>query len=416
MQNNKQSNVKYALAAFLSVLVFVILYKYSLNQLKSDVLNDLTEHTLHAQNMYLSNLWEAWLKRPYLLWHLCVKGCIKFLEMPVTEASAFVCAASAVFTYFVSFFLLDRTASRLAQRDTGIAAACVAAMLSLVQPLYVYWFNSYQYEGQFSINPIFNPTHMAVKPLGLLCFMFAVDLIRCYKGEEKLYFPGICSSRWLYMLFAAVLLLSAFAKPTFMYMLLPAGALYLLVDWILTILHKGKGRKELWGFCWRMTLASVPALVYLAFEYAAFYFWGGTNSDAHIAIYPFLTAWHIYSPNVPKSLILSMAFPLWIVLTNWKYFLYSVEGRFSVIGYIVGTLEFSFIVETGYKLSHLNFAWPMLSGMLLIWVVSAACLIYQSFSCGGGRWNRITVIVGWLFLSIHLFSGLYYINPYMYII
>lgn len=199
-------------------------------------------------------------------------------------------------------------------------------------------------------------------------------------------------------------------------MLLPAGALYLLTEWILSLLHKKNTYKELWGFFWRILLASTPALVYLFFEYAAFYLWDGTESDAHVAIYPFLTAWHIYSPDVPTSLLLSMAFPFWMVLTNWKYFLYSVEGRLSAIGYAVGTLEFSFIVETGSKLSHLNFAWPMMSGMLLIWVISAACLLHRTASNKGGRWNRIVIIVGWMLLSIHMFSGLYFINPNMYII
>ncbi|MDE6516809.1 MAG: hypothetical protein K2L18_03035, partial [Acetatifactor sp.] len=391
-------------------------YKYSLNLLGTEGLNDLVEHTVHAQNIYRNSVWDSWLQRPYLFWHLCVKGCIKFLAMPVKEASAFTCATFSAFNYFVSFYLLDCTASRLAGCDAGMVSSCAAGMLGLVQPMYVYWFNVYQYEGQFSINPLFNPTHMAVKPLGLLCFMLAVDLIRCYKGMGKFYFPGACSTKWLYALFGAILLLSAFAKPTFMYMLLPAGAVYLLVELALIMVHKGKGYGELWRFVWRMTVACIPALVYLAFEYIAFYFWGGTNSDAHVAIYPFLTAWHIYSPNVPKSLILSMSFPFWMVLANWKYFLHSVEGKLSVIGYIVGTLEFSFFVETGFKLSHLNFAWPMLSGMLLLWVTSAACLIRWTVSDKTGRWNRVVVIVGWLLLSIHLFSGLYYINPYMYII
>lgn len=139
--------------------------------------------------------------------------------------------------------------------------------------------------------------------------MLACDLIRCYKGEEKVYFKYIRSSGGLYILFGAMLLLSAFTKPTFMYMLLPAGVVYLLMELIPAVTHKGKDYKTLWRFAWKMAVASAPALVYLAFEYIAFYIWGGTNEDAHVAIYPFLTAWHIYSPSVPKSLLLSMAFP-----------------------------------------------------------------------------------------------------------
>lgn len=415
-QTEKQNNKKYALTAFLAIIIFVIIYKYSLNELPEDELTDLVSHTRYAQDIYLDRLWNSWLHIPYLFWHLCVKSCIKFLEMPVIEAAAFTCAVFAAGTCYVTFYLLDRTASRLVNRDAGMVAACAAGMLGLVQPMYVYWFNAYQYEGQFSINPIFNPTHMAVKPFGLLCFMLAIDLIRCYKGEDALYFPGIRSPKWLYPLFSAALLLSAFTKPTFMYMLLPAGAVYLLFELFFNIRSKEKDFKKLWGFTWRMLLASAPSLLYLGFEYAAFYLWGGTSEDARVTIYPFLTAWRLYSPNIPRSLRLSMAFPFWMVLTNWKYFLRSVEGRLSIIGYVVGTLEFSFFVEEGIRLSHLNFAWPMLSGMLLLWVISAACLVSLTISEKTGKWNRIVVSVGWLLLSVHLFSGLYYINPFMYII
>lgn len=411
-----KNSKKYALAAFLAIIIFVILYKYSLNQLRVEGINDLKEHTLHAQNIYMNGLKEAWLKRPYLFWHLCVKGCIKFLAMPVEEAAAFCCAGFAVLNYFITFYLLNCTASKVLGCDTGMVSACAAGALGLVQPMYVYWFNSYQYEGQFSINPIFNPTHMAVKPIGLLCFMIGIDLIRSYKEEDSLYFSNRFSSKWLYVFFSVALFLSTFTKPTFMYMLLPAGALYLLVELVVTWKRKDGGYKKVWGIMWRMACAAIPSLLYLLLEYAAFYFWGGTNSDAHVAIYPFLTAWHIYSPNVPKSIILSMAFPFWILLTNWKYFLHSVEGKLSVIGYLVGILEFSFIVETGFKLSHLNFAWPMISGMLLLWVISAARLVYLTVAAKSGIWNKITVTVGWLLLSIHLFSGLYYINPYAYIL
>lgn len=111
-----------------------------------------------------------------------------------------------------------------------------------------------------------------------------------------------------------------------------------------------------------------------------------------------------------------MAFPIWMCITNWKYFLQSVEGRLSVICYLVGVLEFSFLVETGVKFSHLNFAWCLMSGMLVFWVVSGIRLVTITISSKPSKWNNIAVSFGWILLSIYLFSGLYYINPYMYII
>ncbi|MCM1190082.1 MAG: hypothetical protein NC541_12395 [bacterium] len=415
-ENRKQNNAKYALAAFWATLIFVILYKYVLNDLETDM-SDLIWHTEHAGNIYMDRLLESWLRCPYLLWHLCVKSCIKFLGMPINEAAAFVYSDFALLNYFLTFYLLDRTVFKLTDRDAGFLATCVPAILMLVQPMYVRWFNGQQYFGQFSMNPIHNPTQMAVKPFGLLCFMLAVDLIRSYKKEEALYFPGIRSRKWLYVIFSANLFLSALVKPTFLFMLLPAGVLYLLTELAAGLWKKEKNYKGIWDFTWKMALASVPALLYLALVYVAFYHWGGIDRyETHVAVYPFLTVWHLYSPDVPTSLILSMSFPFWMVLTNWKYFLRSVEGRISVIGYAVGTLEFSFIVETGYRLSQANFVWPMLSGMLLLWVTGAAYLVHLTLSPESGKWRRTVIVVGWLLLFVHLFSGLYYISPNTYII
>lgn len=412
----QRNQIKYAAAALMAVLVFVIMYKYTLNMLNIDGLNDLWEHTLHAENIYLDRLLPAWLKRPYLFWHLCVKGCIKFFKMPVEAASACTHGFFAGCNCLVTFFLLDRTGERLTGKDIGVPAALMSGILGLVQPLYVPWFNAFQYEGQFSINPIFNPTHMAVKPFGLICFMLAVDLILAYQGKEKLYFVNCRKNLWLYTAFSVFLLFSAFTKPTFFYMLLPAGAVYLLIDLGFALKKKDGSAKKVWGFMWRIACASIPALLYLLLEYAAFYFWGGTNEDASLAIYPFLTAWHIYSPDVPRSLRLSMAFPIWMVVTNLKYFFQSEEGRLSFLGYAVGTTEFCFVVETGDKLGHLNFSWPMMSGMLLLWVICGARLIALTMNPAVHKRNTVVVLGGWILLLLHLFSGLYYVNPNAYLI
>lgn len=415
--NMKQKNqVKYALAAFFAVLTFVIFYKYNLNTLRVDGYADLKDHTALAESIYLDRFWQAWLQRPYIFWHLCVKGFIKFFSFPTNDAAACACACFAAFTYYVTFWILDKVSEAVTKKESSFLSTTVSLMLSFVTPLYIPWVNAYHYEGQFSINPIFNPTHMAVKPFGLLAFAVAIDLILRYKGKETILFTGEKTKKLLYVLFGFFLFMSTITKPTFMYMLLPAGVIYVLIELIIRLVHRDGSWKKTWNFMWKLACACIPSLIYLILEYSAFYFWGGTNADAKIAIYPLFTAWHIYSPNVPASVLMAMSFPIWMVITNPKYFIQSVEGRLSFIAYAVGTLEFSLFVETGDKLGHLNFSWPMMSGMLLLWVIAGSRLIQLTSSEDDSLKNRIIVSVGWILLSIHLFSGLYYINPYQYII
>lgn len=274
INGEKKSQTEYALAAFLSVLIFVIIYKFSLNQLVCEEFTDLKWHTQHATDIFTDKMWIVWLKVPYLMWHLSVSALIKFAEMPEVEAAACAQGFYAGLTYWVTFYLLDKTISKTLKRNMGIPVAFVSAMLGLVMPLYVYWFNSEQYVGQFSINPIFNPTHMTVKPFGLICFMLAVDLILLNKGKESLYFDGLRKDRQLFILFSVFLLVSAFAKPTFMYMLLPAGAGYLMIDLFSALKRRDGSWKKVWRFMWQIGCASVPAILYLFIEYAAFYLWG----------------------------------------------------------------------------------------------------------------------------------------------
>lgn len=416
MNDRKQTQTKLAITVFLGTVIFVIVYKYTLTALSVEGINDIKEHTWTAESIYLDRFWEAWLQRPYLFWHLCVKGFVKFFQMPIEAATSCTCACFAALNYGITVFILNRISFRETKHEGKIIPAVIAAILSVVMPLYMYWFNQNQYVGQFSINTFGNPTHSAVKPFGLLVFIFAVDLILVGKEKEPLFCTGIKIRKWLYALFSIALFLSTFTKPTFMYMLLPAGAVYLLSDFMVALRHKNGSWKKMWSLMWKMAAACIPSIIYLLIEYAAFYVWGGTNADSKVAIYPFLTAWRLCTPNVFKSILLAMMLPIFMIIVDCKYFIGSVEGRLSMIGYAVGTLEFAFFVETGSKLEHFNFAWPMMSGMLLLWVIGAAKLGERTCRMITDRKNNFIVIVGWILLTIYMFSGFYALSPYQYLL
>lgn len=412
----RQNRVKYAVAAALATILFVIIYKYSLNEFRSATVVDLQEHLWQARDIYLDRWKDIWIERPYMLWHICVKAGAKYLKMPLEEAGAMVQAGFGVLNLLITFFAIDRIVEKVSGNSTGVTAAVASGMLGFAMPMYLRWFNTYHYEGQYAINAFFNPTHQAAKPFGLLAFLFAVDLILLYCGKETVFCRGERSKKLLYVLFGLTLFVSAFAKPTFMFMLLPAGVIYLCIDMGGALLKKDGSWKKVWGFMWRIGCASIPAVVYLLISYAAFYLWGGTNEDSHVAVYPMFTVWRIFSPNIFKSWVFSMTFPIWMMINSPKYFVKSVEGRLALIGYFVGTLEYAFLVETGSKLEYCSFAWEMTSGMLLVWVVAAAKLIMLTYDTEQSPWRNIVVLVGWGLLTLHCLNGFYYINPFVYII
>lgn len=160
------------MAAVLSVVVFVILYKYALNEFKEDDIVDLREHLWQAGDIYLTNIADIWVKKPYMLWHICVKAGVKYLKMPLEEAGAFVHGGFCALNCLITFFAVDRLAERFTKGASGVTAAVVSGMLSFSMPLYMKWFNTYHYEGQYAINAFFNPPIMRQSPLD--CWHFSL--------------------------------------------------------------------------------------------------------------------------------------------------------------------------------------------------------------------------------------------------
>ena len=115
-ENQNQNRVKYAVAAVLSVVVFVILYKYALNEINEDDIVDLREHLWQAGDIYLTNIADIWVKKPYMLWHICVKAGVKYLKMPLEEAGAFVHGGFCALNCLITFFAVDRLAERFTCR------------------------------------------------------------------------------------------------------------------------------------------------------------------------------------------------------------------------------------------------------------------------------------------------------------
>ena len=246
VEKRTTQNSKYIVVAFMSVILFVITYKYTLNLVKFNGINDMREHMWHAESIYSNNFFEKWLERPYFLWHILVKASALYLGMPMIEATSFVCGVMSAFTCLVTFFVLERFAMEKAKCFAGNAAACAA------------------------------------------------------------------------------------------------GGLLVLIEWIQDIILKKADHKKTLIFIRNLILSSIPAMIYLLSEYTAYYVLDTMNDDAGIGIYSAFYVWDDFTTNIPISILLAMAFPLYMVLTNLKYFLKEVEGKLALLAYVVGTLELSF--------------------------------------------------------------------------
>ncbi len=407
----------------LAMLVFVIYYKVAYAFCIVDGQQDMKAHAIFAQNFYLNpeEFFKAWLRVPHMLWHLVTKTFESRLGVPLWDAASLSFALFGLFAFGVmTWFLYGFLKCHTGQKRLAFAALGGAA-LSFAGPLIMAWFSD-PYTGSFSPNPLHNPTHIASKGFGMIAMMAGIDVIRRYRNERPAFFQG----KLVYLWFSIASLLSVLAKPTFMYMLLPAGVLVILLDLIAAFKKQllenadqkerhGKKKsgksgnssqlKAIWGTAWRLVLATLPTCAYLIAEYIAVFNYGRDKGSSVVITEPFYV-WHFFTCDVPISVLLGMCFPIWILVTNLGYFCKSAEGRLSILGYVFGVLEFSFLAESGSRMDAANFAWCMMAGMTVFYAVALYRLMLTSLQEKQGKGHTAYLIISWFLLFLHVYSGL----------
>ena len=401
-ESSSSSQSSFIVCAGLAVSVFVLYYRIAHAFCSAENIQDMKAHANFALNFYLKPeiFFKAWLRCPHMLWHLIVKFFQSRVHMPLYEATSLTFALFGVFSFAVTtWFLYGLLRTYTGQKKLGLASLG-SVSLSFTGPLIMEWFSE-GYSGQFTPNPMHNPTHMACKGLGLLTMMAGLDIIRSYRGQETVFFK----SKRLYLYFGIFSFFSALAKPTFMYMLLPAGIIVILLDLLKSSRKKTPPMGDVWSAAWKLAVATLPTCAYLVAEYVALFCFGREQGTSVVFTKP-LEVWHFFSLNVPKSILLGMCFPIWMFLTNLGYFYKTAEGRLSVLGYLTGVLEFSVLAESGGRKDAANFAWCMMSGMTVFFAVSVFRLTLSTMQQKCGARHAAYVIFSWFLLFLHVYSGL----------
>lgn len=303
---------------------------------------ELNRHILHYMSEYIS----------YPLWHVVVKFIYKFFHFGIEISTAI---ATALFNCFAGWSILyawDRLGSRpLPARTKVIWAVCIL----LMGPLYAPDFCRNYYLGQGTGNVWHNPTHIAVKGLAILCFVWIVRLV----NEE------IQHKRGEYVLLSILLFLSALAKPSFLQAMIPGLGLYFIIE----LLRDGFKKHIVHFLCIAATF--IPSVVLLAWQLIVnfyvsteMYTLGGAGIG--IAFGAFLSEW---SDNLFISFLLALAFPLFVLLIDAKRLLKDVSIRIVICYGLCAWLEAAFLYEKGVRMRDGNWTWGYNLFLLVIWML-----------------------------------------------
>ena len=255
-------------------------------------------------------------------------------------------------------------------------------LCNIAMPFYVREAHYQRYIGYQSASIWHNSTYICMKFCGVLVMILYLIL------EEK-YRTGLSVREWL-LLAGAFVLVNA-VKPSFSMVFMPVMAIYLLIDLFRKVPFF---RVVLFG------LTVIPSLLVILWQNMVL-FGDETGNGIEIRFGYTLT---LHSTHSKVTLLLSVAFPLFVLLFMWKELFRDKWYLFSWIVWGVALVQVAFLSESGTRARDGNFMWGYSIGIFLILIWSVVKLLEMLKSPRGIFQNKSVRIL----FSVAAFSILAY--------
>jgi hypothetical protein len=231
------------------------------------------------------------------------------------------------------------------------------------------------YYGYFVPVTYHNGNQQPLKLLALaVVFAYSACFFRSERPRRPLHLAGI----------AALCILSALAKPSFLIAFVPATGFVAMID------AARRNWRRVANWIWAIALPSAAILLWQArFTY-------GGDGSAGIVFAPFA----VFTDPVEVSwkLLASLAFPLTVFVTYGRRTMADPDLRFAAIYLIIGLVFTLLLAESGPRMQQGNFAWTGQLGVFLSYVGSFLFLIARQ------REQRAANLA-WIVFGLHVVSG-----------
>jgi hypothetical protein len=231
-----------------------------------------------------------------------------------------------------------------------------------------------------------NPTIHLLKPVALVSFLCAVRVFTHLRNSWKV----VLSSAFL-------VILSALIKPNYLMCILPSMGLMVVIYLV--------WRKPI---DWRLLIAGffVPGILTLLVQLLITYYLPG-NDNSSILFSP-LGVMRGYSHYLLPKLILSMLFPLSVLIFNFKQVGRDSTLLLAWLGFLVSLVPTYFLAE-GERFGHGNFLWGSQVMLLILFVASARYLWREKIATGLFLTREKTIEL--TIYATHVFAGIaYYVS------
>ena len=284
-------------------------------------------------------------------------------------------------------FIVEQNAFCSTQVDTRLRADFLSCSLFFVSMLIPRLPGYYLYLAAWSPNPWHNPTYWFCRPFAILSFLFMAR----FKSESD---AGNVHARTLIALGLSTLV-SAFAKPSFFLVFIPACFVYFLVDLVVR-------RFRPFGRYLLLALALLPSALALLWQNQILFV---SDASSGIVIAPG-AVWNMYTLCLPLSILFGVAFPLYVViwlLVTRRFRQAGFPLHISLVTYLFAFAELYFLAETGPRAEDANFAWGYCFSLFFLFLSCANIFFLQNRPKGAAG------VAGKILFLLHLGFGIGYL-------
>ena len=283
---------------------------------------------------------------------------------------------------FTSKLIVEVTDHRI----ETFASEIMALLLNLLMPCYVQGLSSGRYLGMHTSSIWHNSTYLCMKWLGLLTLLMYFRIERDIK--EKLTLRS-------FAVFTAVLTLTTAAKPNFLLAVAPVMLVFLIWDLVKKNAPAGK-------LC-LFALSVIPSFLIMLFQNKALYDVNAGNNSIIIAPG---RAMGLHASNIAAVSILSIAFPLMILLLHIRDLFKNRVLLFAWMSAGVGFMQYFLFSEQGARDMDANFSWGYAFTIILIFGISLILWILDMRKFrSAGAFLKAGLILSGIVLIYHTYCG-----------
>jgi len=381
---------------FLIIIVFVYTIVFKSLIFSNLHSTDLVTHIRFAQKLLSYSMEHKLYFIPHPLFHLLL--IVFYLIFGSWEFSAILLLIIiVVLIYNLQIFFISK------EQKVGfftIGSIIFSFILMIVSSIYIPPLNNWLSPDYFSVmfsgsgtpNVLHNPTYYLVKVFVLPVFFIS----KKYLGNI------LILSRKTIIIFIVLLSASVLAKPNFALSFIPAFTLLIIWNGYY------KSLKPRYLFKKLLLLFSVPVII-LFLQFFVMYMAGPRDSSIRFC---FFCVWTHWSKIPAISILLGIAFPLFMFFINFKRNVKNISYQFAWLFFLTSLLFAGFLCEDSYRLLAGNFFWGYNLSLYLLFFVSMIDFI-ELLRTKEFRIIYFKMICATTILLLHTAGGIYHFSIYM---